>query len=175
MSVLAIHLTQSKYGTADAIAAITVAGVARPDVTVKPTRTQAPHVERIEGAWLPGSTVAVALSLKNDKFDAKGDRNVHVLRVELDGIDQGITRDVLGAAVIRFDVKVPAAPLPLGLSAPGAAEVAVLTGKVDALLMQFAEVTALLRESMERQAKADRAAAAFYAAVEFVPEGEVVG
>ena len=177
MSVLAIHLTQTKYGAADAIAAITVAGVARPNVTVKPTRTQAPHIERIEGTWLPGSTLAVGVSLPNDLYDpGKGDRNLHIVKVELDGMDQKIARDVLGAAVVRFDVKVPATapaqPAATSTSTPSAAEVAALTAKVDAAAARLAVIEGLLREGMERQLAADARAAAFYAMVEVVPEVE---
>ena len=182
MPVLSLHLAQTKYGPADAVAAITVAGVARPHVTVKPTRTQPPHIERIEGTWLPGSAVAVGVSLPNDLYEqGKGDRNLHILKVELDDVDQKITRDVLGAAVVRFEVKVPPAkavpapaqPAPVGMSAPGAAEVAALTAKVDASAARLAVIEGLLREAMERQRAADAQAASFYAAVEFVPEGEV--
>ena len=179
MPVLSLHLAQTRYGTADAIAAITVAGVARPNVVVKPTRTQPPHIERIEGTWLPGSTLAVGVSLANDLYEqGKGDRNLHVIRVELDGVDQKIARDVLGAAVVRFDVKVPAVapaptqPAPAGTSAPSAAEVAALTAKVDAQAARLAVIEGLLRESMERQRAADARAAAFYAMVEIVPELE---
>ena len=173
MSVLAIHLAQTKYGTADAIAAITVAGIARPNVTVKPTRTQPPHIERIEGTWLPGSTLAVGVSLANDLYEqGKGDRNLHVIRVELDGVDQKIARDVLGAAVVRFDVKVPATPATPTQPSPSAAEVAALMAKVDAQAARLAVIEGLLRESMERQRAADARAAAFYAMVEIVPEVE---
>ena len=179
MSVLAIHLAQTKYGTADAIAAITVAGIARPNVTVKPTRTQPPHIERIEGSWLPGSTLAVGVSLANDLYEqGKGDRNLHIIRVELDGVDQKIARDVLGAAVVRLDVKVPAtapaqpAATSTSASTPSAAEVAALTAKVDAAATRLAVIEGLLREGMERQLAADARAAAFYAMVEVVPEVE---
>lgn len=173
MPVLSLFLTQTRYGAADAIAAITVAGVARPNVVVKPTLKEKPHIERIEGTWLPGSTVAVGVSLANDLYEqGKGDRNLHVVRVELDGVDQKIARDVLGAAVVRFDVKVPAVTAAPTQPSPSAAEIAALTAKVDAAAARLAVIEGLLREGMERQLAADARAAAFYSMVEIVPEVE---
>lgn len=161
MPVLALHMTQTRYGTADAIVALTVGGVARPDVTIKATDKRTPHVEQITGAWLPGSTVAVTLALRNDLYEPpKGDRNAHLLAVHLDGVDQKIVRDVFGAAEVRFDVTVPAAkPATAPGPAPGAAS--GLSAADRALLEAvLAKVTAI--EAAQNK---------FYSDIEIVAEG----
>lgn len=180
MPTLTLFLTQTRYGNADAILSLTVAGVARPDVTVKSTDKRTPEVVNVPGTWLPGSTVAVALALKNDLWEqGKGDRNARVERVEMDGADLGIVRDVFGAAVVRFDVRVPAAkPTPAPAPAPTPAQAASLADKLDALAVEVKAIRAAV-EANGVQLKAVGALAAetsaalkgFLAEIEIVAEG----
>lgn len=189
MSLLNLHLRQSRIGSSNAVVAIMLGTVRAPDVTVKALREERAQVERYPVDWKPGTTVRVTVGL------APGNaRPAYVDLVEWDGVElKGLRCEVVAGKPGVLDITVPGGPVPTPATKPFAppaptasatvlspADRTLLTAlgdKLDGLRVQIdAQATrisaveaALLATGAEvRLVRAD--AGAFYARIEFVEE-----
>lgn len=153
MPSIKLMMSQTRYGSEDALVRVTIPGIPVRDVRVAATTVPEPFV--FNGSWALGSSVPVTVAFLNDKWDntPQTDRNAFVKSVEVDGVDAGIARDLFSAEPQTFNVVIPggapvpapAPPAPAAGPTPAPAPTAAPGDKMDVIIGYLAEIAAMLK------------------------------